>query len=66
MGKIRRGGYLFVWWAGDHPPRHVHVFDGKGRLLGRVAIEDKTPIDSWVPTKKAIEIITSLQREGRL
>ena len=41
MGKIRRGGYLFVWWAGDHPPRHVHVFDGKGRLLGRVAIEDK-------------------------
>jgi len=42
------------------------VFDGKGRLLGRVAIEDKTPLDSWVPTKKAVDIINTLQREGRL
>ena len=28
MGKVRRGGYVFQWWIGDHPPRHVHVFDG--------------------------------------
>jgi len=66
VGKIRRGGYLFIWWAGDHAPRHVHVFDSKGKLLGRVAIEDKTPLDGWVPTKKAVEIINQLQREGRL
>ena len=26
MGKIRRGGYVFIYWAGDHPPRHVHVY----------------------------------------
>lgn len=66
MGKARRGGYLFLWWAGDHEPRHVHVFDGKARLLGRVAIETKTPLDAWMPTKKVVEIITELQREGRL
>ncbi len=30
MGKVRRGGYVFVTWKGDHAPRHVHVYrDGK-------------------------------------
>ena len=30
MGKYRRGGYVFITWKGDHPPRHVHVYrDGK-------------------------------------
>jgi len=32
MGKLRRGGYIFVWWKGDHSPRHVHVYRD-GRLL---------------------------------
>lgn len=26
MAKIRRGGYIFITWKGDHDPRHVHVF----------------------------------------
>lgn len=25
MGKIRRGGFLFISWIGDHAPKHVHV-----------------------------------------
>lgn len=25
MAKIRRGGFQFVTWVGDHGPRHVHV-----------------------------------------
>ena len=30
MGKIRRGGYIFITWMGDHFPRHAHVYrDGK-------------------------------------
>jgi len=30
VSKIRRGGYVFVTWVGDHPPRHVHVYrDGE-------------------------------------
>lgn len=30
MPKIRRGGYVFVAWKGDHAPRHVHVYrDGR-------------------------------------
>lgn len=26
MTRIRRRGYLFVSWKGDHSPRHVHVY----------------------------------------
>jgi hypothetical protein len=26
MSKIRRGGFVFVTWKGDHPPRHLHVY----------------------------------------
>jgi hypothetical protein len=26
VGKYRRGGYVFITWNGDHPPRHVHVY----------------------------------------
>ncbi len=30
MAKIKRGGYVFLSWIGDHTPQHVHVYkDGK-------------------------------------
>jgi hypothetical protein len=66
MGKIRRGGYLFLWWIGDHPPRHVHVFDAKGKLLGRVTVPGGQPLDSWTPSSKVIRILGQLEKEGRL
>jgi hypothetical protein len=66
MGRVRRGGYLFLWWVGDHPPRHVHVFDSKGRLLGRVAVPGYEPLDIWRPPRNVIEILDNLQKEGRL
>lgn len=36
MGRKRQGGYFFVWFKGDHEPRHVHVFDKNEKLPGRV------------------------------
>jgi hypothetical protein len=66
MGKVRRGGYIFEWWIGDHTPRHVHVSDSDGNLLGRVALENMTPLDDWKPNRKVIEIIRQLQSEKRL
>ncbi|MHC4923394.1 MAG: DUF4160 domain-containing protein [Planctomycetota bacterium] len=38
MSKIRRGGYIFVTWVGDHPPRHVHVY-GDRRLVVKWDLE---------------------------
>jgi len=66
MGKVRRGGYIFEWWIGDHLPRHVHVSDSNGELLGRIAFNNMEPLDNWRPPRKVVEIIRQLIDEGRL
>ncbi len=66
MGRIRRGGYTFIWWLGDHPPRHVHVFDRKGQLITRVNLVTMQPMDAHHLNHRIIELIRALQREGRL
>jgi hypothetical protein len=43
MGRVRRSGYIFEWWIGDHPPRHVHISDSNGKILGRVALDTLQP-----------------------
>jgi len=64
VGKIKRGGYVFITWVGDHDPKHVHVFrDGKEvlkwNLEAQVVIEGKV-------TKKISNLIAELLREGKL
>jgi hypothetical protein len=66
MGKIRRGGFMFMWWIGDHEPRHVHVFDKNGKLITRVDLETMQPMDIPKIERKVLELIRELKREGRL
>ena len=66
MGRIRRGGYVFLWWIGDHAPRHVHVFDKNGKLITRVNLETMQPVDILKVDRKILELIRDLLREGRL
>ena len=66
MGKVRRGGYVFQWWIGDHSPYHVHVFDSNGKLLGRVIVETQQPLDDWKLPRKVVAVLRQLQAEGRL
>ena len=66
MGKVRRGGYVFMWWMGDHEPRHIHVFDKNGKLITRVDLETMQPMDIPKIERKVLELIRELQREGRL
>ncbi len=54
------------WWIGDHEPRHVHVFDSKGNLLGRVTLGTVISLDSWTPPKKVLFLIKELQKENRI
>ena len=49
MSKIRRGGYVFVTWVGDHAPRHVHVYRD-----GRLVV--KWDLDRWQPMVGAAPI----------
>lgn len=55
-----------MWWIGDHPPRHVHVFDKNGRLITRVNLETMTPMDIQQIDRKILTVIRELQNEGRL
>ncbi len=66
MGKIRRGGYVFIWWIGDHSPRHVHVFDKNNRIITRVNLETMQPMDIPQISGKILALIRQLQAEGRL
>ena len=66
MGKVRRGGYIFEWWIGDHTPRHIHVSDSNGELLGRVALDGEKSLDDWKPPRKVLDLIRQLRDEGRL
>lgn len=64
MGKIRRGGYVFLAWHGDHSPKHVHVYrDGKFIL--------KWDIENWRamagnPSSSLLELLRQLDAEGLL
>lgn len=64
MGKIRRGNYVFLSWAGDHGPRHVHVYEDKKLIV-------KWDLDNNVAMKgkansKILKLIAELRQEGLL
>jgi hypothetical protein len=64
MAKLRRGGFVFLTWKGDHSPRHVHVYKDSKLLV-------KWNLDDWVPmkgraTSRVLALIRQLEREGRL
>jgi hypothetical protein len=62
--KIRRGGYVFLAWIGDHSPKHVHVYrDGK--------LVVKWDLDNWEPMKgqataRIERLLRVLLDEGKL
>jgi hypothetical protein len=64
MGKIRRGGFTFITWKGDHVPAHVHVYK-EGRLVLKWDLEHDLVMKGTV-TKRLHKIIVHLKREGQL
>lgn len=64
MGKVRRGGYLFVTWKGDHPPRHVHVYRD-GVLVLKWNLEDGVPMKGRA-SRRVLTLIRGLEKEGPL
>ena len=64
MGKIRRGGYVFVSWIGDHTPRHVHVYLD-GRLVVKWDLENRRPMKGEA-SRRVLKLIEELENEGEL
>ena len=64
MGKVRRGGYVFVTWKGDHTPRHVHVYRD-GRLVVKWDLDNKKAMKGQA-SRKILALINQLESEGLL
>jgi hypothetical protein len=64
VGKYRRGGYIFITWKGDHPPRHVHVYRD-GRLIVKWDLDHQKPMKGSA-TRRILELIAELEAEGLL
>ncbi len=62
MGRKRIGGFVFVTYAGDHPPYHVHIYE-KEIYIGRFDIEHQRPMDKFELTMK---LRKALQKAGYL
>lgn len=64
MGKLRRAGFIFVWWKGDHPPRHVHVYRG-GKLVVKWDLDNRKAMKGGA-SKRINDLIDKLESEGWL
>jgi hypothetical protein len=64
MGKLRRGGYIFVWWKSDHPPRHVHVYRD-GKLVVKWDLDNAKAMKGHA-SKRVLDLIEMLAAEELL
>jgi len=64
VGKLRRGGVVFITWKGDHPPRHVHVYRD-GVLVVKWDLDNKKPMKGSA-TRRILALIAELESEGLL
>ncbi len=64
MGKVRRGGFVFITWKGDHRPRHVHVYRD-GDLVVKWDLDHHQPMVG-AASRRVRELIEVLEAEGIL
>ena len=64
MPKIRRGGYVFLTWRSDHPPRHVHVYRDR-RLVVKWDLDNAKPMKGTA-SRRVRALIEELEAEGLL
>ena len=65
MGRIRRGGHIFEFWVGDHPPRHVHVLKDR-KLIARIELDEKLTLMEGKISRRVLGILKTLRKEGAL
>jgi hypothetical protein len=64
MGMFKRGGYVFISWKGDHPPRHVHVYRN-GRLVVKWNLEKGEPMKGTA-SRRIRRLIAEIEGENLL
>lgn len=64
MARIRRGGYVFLAWVGDHAPRHVHVYRD-GKLVVKWDLDNRMPMVGEA-NRRILSLIDELESEDLL
>lgn len=64
MPKIKRCGYVFLAWEGDHSPRHVHVYRD-GALIVKWDLEHSCEM-SGTADRRVRDVIEDLEKRGLL
>lgn len=64
MPKLKRGGYIFLGWKGDHSPRHVHVYRN-GKLAVKWDLDNSRPMQGSA-SQRVRKLIEELVKEGLL
>ena len=64
LARIRRGGYIFLTWVGDHSPRHVHVYRD-GKLIVKWDLDNRMPMVGEA-NRRILSLIDELEAEGLL
>ena len=64
MSKLRRDGFVFISWVGDHGPKHVHVYRD-GRLVVKWDLDNDKAMAGQA-TRRVLSLIRELQSEGLL
>lgn len=61
MGRVKRGGYIIVWWIGDHVPKHVHIYKD-GKQIAKIQVPELFVLKGKI-NKKIEKIIKQLLKE---
>jgi hypothetical protein len=64
MGKIRRGGCVFITWIGDYAPRHMHVYRD-GEFVVKWDLEHDVAMKGTAGAALR-RVIEELREEGKL
>lgn len=62
LGRVKRAGYIIVWYLYDHAPVHIHIYRD-GRMVCKWAINLKVAIEGQM-SKKLLRVIDQLEKEG--
>jgi uncharacterized protein DUF4160 len=62
--KIRRGGFVFLAWVGDHSPRHVHVYRDE-TLVVKWDLDNRQPMKGQA-SARLVRLVSERVEEGRL
>ena len=52
MGRKIYIGFIFISYAGDHDPFHIHILTLEGRNIARFDIENQSPMALFTLTKR--------------